>query len=313
MKRYYTALLLLLSAVLGGCIKQDYNACPVPNNCTLIFQMKDASGNDLFNSKINSVDAAVFDVSNRLVAYKRLKKADLDEFCGVRFSVTPGEYRVVCWGNVFANSQLPVLTYNTTTFDDCYLETISNVSGCPLYYAPKKAPSTRALALTRAGEDFTDHTVIVTGNKITEKEVFFCRAHRTVNIFVQNYSNSPSYDAMEPTVELTNIPHKYDFYLRTASTRKNYTNQTGPVTTPQGPMSIASFNAPICDFHNTMFVNLKRSSDGLLLKAIDLKNYIDTNTIADLNEIDILISFGTNASITVTLPGWKGTNVNPIP
>lgn len=311
MKRYYTALLLALT-LFSGCLRQDFSICGIPDNCVLVFRLEDDKGKDRFEEKISSIDALVFDSRNRLVIHKRVDREMLDESNSLRLTVEPGEYRVICWANVSSNSTLSVSGDNAY-LEECYLEVVSSVTGCPLYYAPKKEPGTRSgrEAETRTG-DYSLYTVTIPPNTVTEKELWFGQAHRTVNIYTAGMDQAEGFDNRQPTVQLTNIPYRYDLLLCTDSSRKNYQRQSEPVETPQGIMSLATFRAPIADFSEDMVIHIRNTSDGNSLYTLNLKEYVENNDIPDINNIDILVVFGINASVTVTLPPWNEQQVKPI-
>lgn len=295
--------------LLTGCYKQDYSLCGVDNNLVLSFKIEDGtrSGATDFAAKINSVDAVVFDADNRYVTSRRVTNEQLQVAPETKFTVAPGTYRIVCWANV-SPERTSIPSFGPgMTLGECHVATISNQSGCPLWYAPNKSVgNSNDNALT--DQDYKKYEALVTLGAVTEKEMIFTRAHRTVNVYILNYKHGKS------AVELTNIPDRYDFWLQTYNTRKNYQKTTESVTTPDGQMELASFNAPITDFANDMQVHLKDPVEFLRTDGVNLKEWIDANIdkIKDINEINILFKYNPNGSVTIMVPSWTSKDVGPI-
>lgn len=313
MKRYMIAAWLLLLALTTGCsIDQDYSLCAVDDNCVLLFKLLDGEGN-YFPDKIDNVTVVLYDAQNNYILHRTVDRSALEIFSGVKLTVEPGDYRVVCWGNVSAASQLHGL--NTAgTFTTAYLETVSGVSGCALYYGPRSVPKTKAAPGSTRSEDYTIYQVHIPNNGVTQKEVYFTRAHRAVKVYVQGYEIHPDYDNEHPAVQLTNVPHRYDFFLNAASTCKHYqTGMSAYTITRAETASFGQINAPIADFADNMIVNIRRSSDNTVLASVNLKQYVEDNasSIDDINEIEILFKFDSQANVTISMPTWKEVEVNP--
>lgn len=311
MKRYYAAAMLAVTLIISGCIKPDRDDCGLKYNCVLLFQLneQDASGS-LMAEKLNSIDVLIFDANNHYVTKAYANQAELKQFPGVKLSLDPGEYNIVSWGNACERSQFSSFTDNK--FEGCYIEMVSSENGSALYYAPDKN-STRTASgvnLTRYEDDMEIYKVVVPPNSVVEKTMTFARAHRRLNVYLERYNTEP--DA--PLVEINKIPYKVDFFLNTASDRKTYKQQARYQETSLGDMLLASFDTPIADFSYDMILNVMKKSDGTpVVQPLNLKQYVDENAalITDMNEIDILIKFNTDATVSITMPSWDNINVDP--
>lgn len=313
MKRYYAAL-IAVALLLPGCFKQDYSDCVDPDNFILMFDLRDAEGNSRFAENIHSIFAVVYDAGNDYVAHAKVTKNELNEFPGVGFVVEPGEYRVVCWGNVGENSRINGIK-TALPLDECSLSTVSGASGCPLYYAPGKPHSDRSEPIvTRAdGEDvdYSAYAVTVPPKQITTKEINFCRAHRRVDVYVKGYEFI--YGEATPMIRMCNQPISYDFLLRTCPTRRSYETTCSGTTRTDENMLLASFNTPITGLTDNMTVEVVRRSDSEVLTVVDLKQYVEQNasTITDTNEIAIQIRYTESGHVEITAPDWGGKPVVP--
>lgn len=301
--------MLLTLTLFTGCFKQDYSLCRVEDNCVLLFELEGVTRSSDFTQTIHTIDVVLFDEQCNLSQHKTVTKSQLDEFQGVRLTVEPGIYHVVAWANVTPNTELS--TNNgvpPTAFSASYLSTVSNATGCNIYYAPKKTiEHTRPDGVT---PDQTIYQVEVIANEITTKKLPFSRVNRRVNVFLKGFDE-------DQQVLLCNIPDKYDYYLRAYSSRKEYRQTTREVPDNGGEaLRVASFRAPIVPFEQAMTVNLLKTGAGAdqVLKTLNLKQWVEDNisNIKDLNEIDILFTKGPGAVITIEAPNWNDNDTKPI-
>lgn len=309
MKRYYAAPLLAIVLLLSGCFKQDYSDCTTPDNLVLKLDLKDDSGESRFSQNINSIYAVVYDTGNRYVAHAEVAKNALNQFAGVTFSVEPGDYRVVCWGNIDGNTAVRDMELG---FAESYLETVSGATGSALYYAPKKEPAERDTPITRSGDtDYSSYTVNVPAGRVTTHDVEFGRAHRKVKVYLKGYHTE--HEAAVPTVKINNQPLKTDFFLRTDESRRSYQSQPVPVTVQEGNMIASSFCMPVAPLTNEMTVEVVRASDSEIVASVDLKQYVEDNSgkIDDIYEFGVLIYFTLNGHVEVSVPGWSGGSLTP--
>lgn len=308
MKRYFAAVLLLIPVLFSGCFKQDLSLCGVDENLTLVFELTDGNSGILAD-KIDKLDIVLYNRESQFLERITVLKSDFSDQNKVRVTVEPGEYYVVAWGNVGDFS-----TINPNgSFATGYLETTSEMSGCPLYYGPRTTAKTKSgVASTRADDDIY-YVKVPQGSKV-EKEIKLVRAHRTVRVWLKGFEKLHTHDGVMPNVQLTNIPYKYDFYLNTDAARKNF--QRGVEDSAEANSSVtlrrATFSAPIVDFEDPMMIYIKCGQTGdNLVDPISLKEFVENNTIADINDFDVLITAVADAQVTVTLPNWDEEEVKP--
>lgn len=300
-------IILLASPVLTGCLKEHPGDCGVPENLEILFTYS-AFPDRAFTEKITSVDLFLFDAQTRFITRGRASLAELSTYAGMRFTVDPGIYYAVAWGNVREHSQFSDFTPDATMFDDCFVEIVpsANDTGDPVFYAPREATSR-----LRSGGEMTYFEVIVPKGEKTVKTLDFVRAHRTINVWIKGYYFETMAGVKEyPTVQITQRWSKYDFFF-TPSIRRDYTQQTHLETISGESYDKAAFHSALGAIDNAIDVIVSRTSDGLHLYTVDLDRFILDNNIIDTDEIDILIIFNTDMGITVTVPSWTATQVNP--
>ena len=300
----------------AGCssLYEDVSDCGLNNkeNTTLVFKYTDAKGNNTFPSEISSVDAYVFDEAKKFVEHKRLESSELTQFAGWKLHLSPGDYYVVCWGNVGSNSRTNDLVKGSTTFDECYIQIPASVTstGNPLYYAPSKMhPQARSSALqTRAIDpSMQSWGFHVEAQQENVKEMDFVCAHRTINVYIIGYPGSSIQPA---TVTGTQLCAEYDFYYATRNVFRNFTQQTQPVTTTEGAALLATFFVGFSEVTEGMNFILRQGDEGVILETVNLKKFLEEYPEAYGNTIDILIRF-TELGMTVTVPGWGDVPVTP--
>lgn len=309
MKTRYVTVMLLILMLFTGCFKQDYSLCVVEENCVLLFELEEATRSTGFSSTITSVNVALFDKDGNLVTRERVDKGQLDAFQGVRLTVTPGLYYAVAWGNVTNSVELS--TVNGTCFGESYLKVTSDESGCGnLYYAPAKEIG---IVNSVAGytPDYSLYEVNVKANEVTRKTLLFTRASRSVSVYIKGFDECTD-------VLLADAPDQYDYYLRTHSTRKDYSQKHGRVVyKPTGELlDAASYRIPITPFDEAVNINLLDESLAAdnILYSLNLKQWLKENEskIKDPLKIDILISRYVNGTVSAEVVNWSDSQVDPI-
>lgn len=314
MKRYYTALILVLVLLFTGCFKQDSSDCDGEGNCELRFFLHDADGANVFTDKIFRVDAVVFDAEHRYVTHKMVTEDELKMFAGTKLTLMPGEYRVVCWGNIDENTRV-VGKSDKQYFEDLYLEVVSDATGDPLYYAPAKeveevddVVTFREPKFNLDGDGFV--LEIQSGDDVV-KDMYFTRAYRRIEVYIKKYDEVVEIE--NPKVRLANLPYYYDFMLRTDKSRKNYESLVGDVNTPEGKLQYATFNVPISSFYDYMLLNIIKSSDAEERTSVPLKDWVEANEekIEDPNELQILVEYFKDGNVSVKVLNWRELPVEP--
>ena len=109
MKKLSKTLCILITLALpAGCINEDMSDCPPPYNTELTFSYSgDRQEPAMFSRMIDGVTLVVFDrAGGERVLDKTVVKADLNRFQGTELYLPAGDYRIVCWGNAFDDTEL---------------------------------------------------------------------------------------------------------------------------------------------------------------------------------------------------------------
>ena len=305
MERYILFTFMLI--ILYGCeaIKDDLSGCGTDNNCVIMFRLEDKDGRDILIQKIMTVDALLYDAEYRLVDRKKVTREELLIFQGVRFTVEPGTYYVVCWGNVTEHS---MLSTGNLYFRDGSVQAMADDTGSPLYFAPLRLPGEIYPGASEG--DYSIHRLDVSAQRVTEETIDFCRAHRTINIYLKGFT-----EISDPVVYIDGFADKYDFFFRTYSSRRAYEQRAiEEVQTPDGQMKRAVFDVPISPFREEMETRISDGPEQDVKVIRNIKQYVDANVdkIEDLNELHIILVMNHNGEVTITAPDWGLSEVEPV-
>jgi hypothetical protein len=302
--------IICLALTVVGCHKEDNSNC-IRENTTLLFKYLDNNGIDILTRDIHSVDAFIFDQNKKLVVNRRFEIAELNSFAGWKLNLPSGDYNVVCWGNAGTNSQMNNFVPGVTTLDDGFMEIPSNITttGDRIYYAPYKLHQQKLPE--GAVPPVTTYDFKVVARRENVKEMYFTRAHRTVNVYIIGYSNSEGPVA----VTGTQLAAKYDFYYSTRNPYRNLTQTAQPVTTPDGPGVLAAFHFWFAEITNITDFIIRQGVEGSILETVNLKKFVESYPSIYPptkygNTIDILVRFS-DLGVTVTIPGWKEKPISP--
>jgi hypothetical protein len=313
-----TVLCMILITLLDGCITDDREMCPSPDNLTLLFRVE-AGVSEV--EKYSSVDVLLYDGDGLFVDRKRLTRSELSVYPGVHFTVTPGEYLALAWANASSESHFSGLTPGESLLKNGYIEMTG--TGDTLYYAPAKINPYKGEAALRAEETTDDqyapYRVFVPkgGGEVT-KELFFTRAYRSVTIFLKGLENlSGGVEALgQIRVEAHNLSTRYDFLYNTLDFERNHIRAFAVAVTPDGSMPSARFYSaygPIKEDISFTITNLPGEQSSVM---IFLREYLMRNPPASFDDIDVLVEFlrgfGGKVEVSITLPDWSGHPVTPI-
>ena len=306
--------MILLSLLSAGCIHENSD-CPADNNFVMKFSLADNAGNDIFNDNINSIDVLFFDAECKFIMRKSYSPATLDTDRSTTVTLSPGEYKIVCWANVQDNSGFCGFTEGATLFSDCYVEIpeTATTGGDKVYYSPySDHPDSRSGGVfTRVGEDYSYYTVTIPNSETVTKEYGFARAHRTVNVFISGLDDSPQGVRMQPTVDAMNMWCRYDFFFNTQSLRRHFSRQSSRITVETGEMDLAAFHSAYGEITDDIDLIINRASDNAEIASVNLRQFVTDNPPADKSEINILVSFLDDHSVTITVPEWIEKPVVP--
>lgn len=296
--------------LLTGCLKEDWSLCEDVENCTLLFRYQDPDGAD-FSRNIEDVHVLLFDRNYQFFKYVYIDTPQLDEFAGVRMSLKPGDYYVVCWGNVDDNISNSNIDKNST-LSGSYVETQPQNGKKPLFYSPYKDIVTRG-AETRQNADYSMHHLKV-GKKDFEETLHFFQAHRALNVYVIGYDDPVSGPDPQLDVTIANLPCGYDFLLRVLPEKEDKVVRTALTSNSGGTMQAAELYTPYHEIGNDLFIHVNTTDGRPIVAPINLAQFIADNNLptdpAQLHEINITLKY-TGGSVTVTSEKWSEIGTLP--
>jgi hypothetical protein len=305
MKKNFAIILLLslFSMLAVSCIREGADLCEA--ELTLRFHLMDAPDEE-FTEQIQSVDVFLFDAERNFHVHKRIERAELAEFLGTTFLLTPGTYHAVCWANVGDNTMISEMDIEATP-ENSYTEILSAATGDRLWYAPDKTG--------KATGDYQIHAAEVPIGKAVH-QMTFTRVHRTVQVYIQGYEDTELYDGKPPVVKQIGAGGQYDFLLRPDPTRLTLEQTSVYGETDGGMMYQADFHSMRIPIRSDMEVILLHPTTGEVLASENLEQYIAEYDITDDSFIPILFTFSSNPDpgsmdtwVSVSMPYWLDNSV----
>lgn len=288
--------ILLVVLTMSGCIKEDLSDCPPAFNALLSFKYTgDNNDEGMFAKMIDGVNLYVFDKSGQFVIKQEINKSALIRFQGTQLNLNPGEYTIVCWGNLFEDTKVS----NLDVFD-------SAVVNHPNYNVVGK------LIPTNDHLYYGKYHITVPQSGVVSGEILFKGAHINMEIFVQGLGLSGQKE-LYPVIEVRNLMPQYGFDMEnrqpmqtTYQPNISYDEKLIASTAYFQVLRFADDNPVVIDIINPVTKEIKAS--------INLKDFMLTEGIAidDKNEITIsmLIEFA-DLGIKITVPNWEDTDITP--
>lgn len=299
-------LLLFASAALAGCVRDDLSDCPPAENAIIRFRYDRGTGQDVFGQYITNTGVAVFTATGDLVTNRLLEPSDLTAFQGVKLSLSPGDYRLVCWGNLYERS---VVDCRATLDQSAILHTQrgtgSSDTDDPMYYAPRIADL--------SNPDASAFLFTVPEKGAVDKTIDFTAAHKTLRVYVKGYKEQAATPAHCPQIEVTDLASAYDYRMRTyADLPIRFTRRASATDDPA--VAASQFHTALFENDNPIFIHIKQASDGTTVWSVNLRQFLADNNIVltpgDHDLIEVLVEFR-EVGVVVTLPNWQETPVIP--
>jgi hypothetical protein len=192
MKNFFTALALTLSFALlaTSCWKtsEDWSLCLPevvdPTRLVLDFSLHETP-DARFTDSIQHVEYYLFDRNRLLIESGTLDEARLREDLTVVYDdIEPGTYYALAWANVNIEEENTLRTVTDTPASSSLVIT-SDVTGSPVYFAPRKAPQILTSEIRDTEPDWTLFEATVVEGAITVKPMMFDKAHRTIDVFIE--------------------------------------------------------------------------------------------------------------------------------
>ena len=294
-KTLFAAAAFFLSA---GCINEDMSDCPPPFNTELTFSYSgDSQDPAMFSRAIDGVTLFVFDrTDGQQILQKTIAKADLNRFQGTQLYLPAGDYRIVCWGNAFGDTEILSSSLSQGRIH------------APAYGAQTKIPTNDHLY-------HGDYNITVpAADKMPDKvtgDIPFRGAHIDMEIHVKNFGQSAD-PATWPDLEIGNMMPQYDMQLNAVQPFGTTYHPTVAWNTQRKVMT-SVFQVLRFDDDNPVTVTV-REPDNTVKATIDLRQYMADNGISvdDKHEaaVRMLIEF-TDLGISITIPDWSAIGTEP--
>ena len=134
MKIRYVISLIAAFSLLTGCIREDRSDCTCDVLLSFIY-MGDGD-DDIFPEKIDQVNMYVYSAAdNSLVGEYVFDKDALTAEQGAHLHLFPGNYRIVCWGNMFENTQVEKTYSEAKVAEPVWFKSDSYTGTDPLYFS----------------------------------------------------------------------------------------------------------------------------------------------------------------------------------
>lgn len=287
--------LLLLGGISASCTKEDHTDCYNVYRLDLCYNGDGT--NDIFPSKITSVDMYVFDVNSNCISSKRLSAEDMLAQGTVLPSLEEGEYRIVCIGNAYDTKVQGLDSRN-----------LGNVNFAATgYFSGERVSGNDSLYWAAVNYTIAPYDPY---RQVESKTAYFSSSHYDVHIELIDHIGAMG---ATPVFELRGVTPQTNFNNEVTGSAANYildTRRVGNVTT------IALAN--IMRHKNHEDVNLViTSEDGTKTIVVNFaehleryKNEIDTGRQECLIPITVEIT-GKTADVAIKVPTWFIENITP--
>ncbi|MCD7935257.1 MAG: FimB/Mfa2 family fimbrial subunit [Tannerellaceae bacterium] len=299
MKRPGVGILVLWGVLLlvSGCIKENVDNC-FRNAYLLSFIYYGDGTADIFDSKIESVRLYVFDTDGEYVTHYSVPETELADFQGTHPELQPGEYEVVCWGNVTGLSEI-----------------IGEESSLDQHFLYSRA--------YRLGESITDVDSLYYGRqtiRVPQQEgtdtVFFRSAHIKIEVYIEGLSttNADVRAVGDPQGWLV-VNHVYTGY----NFEMEVTGETAVMNPPlnrsaTGEMLEAHFHVFRFGNENDISIDVY-NGDGVEVYSLNLQKFMAQHEIQveGINEVTIPIYIRFEGIyVHVSVREWDEQPVDPI-
>lgn len=301
MKRLAT---LTIALLLTSCWKtgEDWSLCPTDGgNLELRIGLPEVAKADA-GRRVSVLDVYLFDGAHRFVEKRRIAAPEADGLWRAGFSVAPGTYHAVCWGNADTRSQLSC----GENIDDSCIDIDNEETGAQIYYAPQSTPSMRS---PDRAADYSPLSVDVPSGRRVVHDMTLGKVHRTVEVFITGLTCSA------PTIEYTGARGNLDFLLRSngkpRTLRQLALQRT--IDTRAGTTSAmcATFHSALTPIQGDGWIRVLHPDTGGQLASVRIADHIANNGIADDSYIPIHFAFTLDAKVSVTVPEWMNNEITP--
>jgi hypothetical protein len=323
MKSLKTIALSSVMLALTGCFAEDYSFCPPVENVTLNYRLPSDGGADAFLENVHSASTAIYNSEGDLVQLIETYDPQHSEFQGIKTTLEVGEYRVISWGNVGEATAHNDADYNYSAERNAHVSYRAVADGMvgssdALYYAPNTVDhrhGSRAVELgSGQGNEAGEYILNVT-RMGHEGNLDFRHAHRTVNVYVRNFSDGQG--GTTPTIQLTDLPSGLNFNgmsLIDGGERVNAELPTRMVAVDGKSYALASFNTflfHLNDVESNVHVVNPLTEEVVRYGTVHLHDVYDPaeDDPDSTDPIEVVIEFLGDTEVRVTIPNWNTSEV----
>lgn len=219
MKIRYVISLIAAFSLLTGCIREDRSDCTCDVLLSFIY-MGDGD-DDIFPEKIDQVNMYVYSAADNSLAGEYVFDKDaLTAEQGAHLHLFPGNYRIVCWGNMFENTQVEKTYSEAKVAEPVWFKSDSYTGTDPLYFSDVEISVPESLQdVTETCEFESSHIdmyVKLKGFKgamgQSGEEVAVNVSHTGCPAYT-DFFNVPAAEKCEVMPEIMNDPEDEDSYI----------------------------------------------------------------------------------------------------
>lgn len=219
MRNKYIISLIAAIGLLTGCIREDRSDCTCDVMLSFIYLGDEQT--DIFPDKIDKVNMYIYSsVDNSLVEEHTFDKAALTETQGAHLYLKPGEYRIVCWGNVFDRTVVNPTWGDAKVAEPALFKSETYIGTDPLYFGSIEVTVPETLQKVQGTCYFEsshiDMFIRLKGFKgaigPTGDEISLCVTQTGCPVYT-DFFNIPASDKCNVTASLMDDPDNEDSYI----------------------------------------------------------------------------------------------------
>lgn len=288
-------LVIIVTAMLSGCIKEDLDDCPSKTNVSLALNyLGDTNDSEMFSKMINSVTLYCFNRSTgALIKTLALDETELGKKQDIKFYLEPGDYEIISWANATeSDTKITCESLTNGRVNHPNLALGTKVQGNDhLYFG--------SLSVTVGAEGMATGSIAHKG------------AHINMEIYVSGVGTEGT-PSEWPIIEMSSLMPQYTITMEEAQAFHTTYYPTVTWNNEHNTSQALFQTLRFCDI-NDIVITIK-DSDGTVLQTVNLQEFMETNNITcdGKNEatVTILIKFY-EGQFTITIPEWTSQPVDP--
>lgn len=293
MKGYLHLLILLLGLSVTGCVRDDGSDLDCDRTHILFCYYGDTpDGACRFLDKMENVHLFIYDTDGNLVTNITRTYEELQQYKGVNVNLPDGEYQLVAWTNISANTQIENMQQLRDALLCCAHQGNSTQphNHDPIYFASK--------------------TITVVESEFRDEMMHFVQSHIPIHLHVAG-APAPSKSDEHIRMDVSNINPQMSFSGSCSEATSDYRPTLTYNTATYQYEGVV--NAYRFGNQNRIEVALSNGDGSECYKTINLADFLTEHAISveASDEVSLGIRFRfNNASVEVT--PWEEENIDPI-